>query len=201
MQRDNWLTHYSHYLASVRALVYSVTMLGRFAKASGMDRSLLASVKEKASKRADELETQIRQVYRGDNFSYNDGKNLEGLGQNYGIFSRVVDGQYRCSTLRSWLKSAGTDDLQHWVGAEEKLFSEHLQPSLYKEQAQNRLINTGSNLTTYVSRHGIRSGIFDIKYTFKTLSDMGFVELALEKASSTLDCGISSHQCHFMKIS
>jgi hypothetical protein len=196
MPRDLWLTHYSHYLASVRAIMYAVTMVERYKKSSDTELPLWASAKEKSSKRAAELESQIRKVYRGDTFSYIVRRNLEGLGQNYGIFSRVVDGQYRCSTLRSWLKTAGSDDIKRWPGDEERFFHSHLHPDLYFEQAQNRFLHTGNNFTAHTSRHGITSGILDIKYTFKTLSEMGFIELALEKASSTLYCGKSLHSCH-----
>jgi hypothetical protein len=194
MPRDSWLTHYSHYLASVRAIMYTVTMLQRYMKPSGTELAFLASAKEKASARATELETLIRNVYRGDTFSYKTGQNLEGLGQNYGIFSRVVDGQYRCSTLRSWLKSAGSDSLKRWPGNEERSFHTHAHPDLYNEQAKNRFLHTGNNYSAYVSRHAVPSGILDIKYTFKTLSDMGFIELALEKASSMFHCRNTSHQ-------
>jgi hypothetical protein len=196
MPRDLWLTHYSHYLASVRAIMYAVTMVERYKKSSDTELPLWASAKEKSSKRAAELESQIRKVYRGDTFSYIMRRNLEGLGQNYGIFSRVVDGQYRCSTLRSWLKTAGSDDIKRWPGDEERFFHSHLHPDLYFEQAQKRFLHTGNNFTAHTSRHGITSGILDIKYTFKTLSEMGFIELALEKASSTLYCGKSLHSCH-----
>lgn len=185
--QDNWLTHYSHYLASVRAIIYAVTMLERYKEPSGTGWDFLASTREKASKRAAELESQIRKVYRDDIFSYRTGQNLEGLGQNYGIFSRVVDGQYRCTTLRSWLKSAGSDHMQQWPGEEEMSFHTHAHSDLYHEQAKSRFLFTENNLTAYVFRHAIASGILDIKYTFKTLSDMGFVDLALEKASSTFE--------------
>jgi hypothetical protein len=199
MSRDTWLTHYSHYLASVRAIIYAVTMVGRYKKPSGMERVFWANATGMAYKRAEELETLIRQVYRGDTFSYRKGQTLDGLGQNYGIFSRVVHGQNRCSTLQSWLKSTGSDYLQQWPGDEEKYFHKHLHPTLYKEQAQNQFLHIGNNSTAHTSRHGITSGILDVKYTFKTLSDMGFIELALEKASSTLEYkkylqSMSSHE-------
>jgi hypothetical protein len=186
MPRDSWLTHYSHYLASCRGVIYGANMLKRHGNPTDMERTLLDVVIAKATKRAGELESTIRKVYKGSIFSYLGDRNPDALGQNYGLFARVVDGSNRCSTLHSWLKVPGSDNKKRWPGDEEKLFHTHLHPDLWKEQVDNQFLFAATNFSAHTPRHGITSGIMDIKYTFKTLSDMGFIELALEKASSKL---------------
>jgi hypothetical protein len=150
-----------------------------------MGGNLLTVGKERATKRAVQLEREMQKVYRNGIFSYHKGGSLEGLGQNYGIFARVGHGRERCAILQSWLRSAGSDDVRRWPGDEERQFNTHLDPDLREEQINNEFLHTASkNSSSYRMRHGITNGILDIKYTFKTLADMGFNDLALEKASS-----------------
>ena len=52
-----------------------------------MERTLLDVAIAKATKKAEELESTIRKVYKGNTFSYLGDRNPDALGQNYGIFA------------------------------------------------------------------------------------------------------------------
>uniref|UniRef100_A0A7S3DXN1 Alpha-L-rhamnosidase six-hairpin glycosidase domain-containing protein n=2 Tax=Entomoneis paludosa TaxID=265537 RepID=A0A7S3DXN1_9STRA len=127
----------------------------------------------------------IRSVYKGEKFSYS-GTNIEGLGQNLGLFSRIAKGEDRCSVLRSWLGSAGGAKDRSWPGNEEAAFHEKLNDKDRDAMIANGDLNkvgNGKYKPRWKLRYAVNSGILDVKYTFKTLSDMGFHDIGLSKAS------------------
>ena len=149
-----------------------------------MEATLLEVAKDKASRKATELQTMIRRVYRYGIFSFRENRNTDGMGQNYGIFSKVVPGADRCKTLKSYLIKAGSDDKRTWRGDEEKLFHLKMHPSLLQEQQEAGAVEDSEKKGgMYAPRHALTGGILDLKYTLKSLADMGFNDLALEKAS------------------
>eukprot|EP00523_Entomoneis_sp_CCMP467_P003866 CAMPEP_0168761210 /NCGR_PEP_ID=MMETSP0724-20121128/23195_1 /TAXON_ID=265536 /ORGANISM="Amphiprora sp., Strain CCMP467" /LENGTH=1371 /DNA_ID=CAMNT_0008810305 /DNA_START=162 /DNA_END=4274 /DNA_ORIENTATION=- len=184
MPRDSWLTHHAFYLASIRAVAYLANQLIQKVPNSDKKEHWESSLKKATEKNA-EIETMIRSVYKGSIFSYSN-HNLEGLGQNLGLFSRIVNGTDRCTTLRSWLNSAANCRDRSWPGDEEAAFYNSLNAKDQEELINGRnLFPKRNNVVKprWHLRYAVNSGILDVKYTFKTLSDMGFHDIGLSKAS------------------
>jgi hypothetical protein len=161
--RDSWLTHYGHYLASIRGVIYAVNKLEQYGGIPSTERPLLAAIKEKSVNKAAELEDLIRKVYgKGEDciFTYKPDprETPEGLGANYAVFSSVAEGRCRCTTLHGWLKTTGMDRERAWPGDEERLFHNTLHPDLYKELLQEGYISPRKNYTRYYMYEALNSG-------------------------------------------
>jgi len=173
---DVWITHHAFYLASARAVAYLASIAGSSQQAL------------RAKKTAIEIENIISSAYAGDTFSYMPHPNHQ-TAQDLGLFAKVMDGEKRCTTLRSWLRATASGGNVDWPGDEEQLFLKHLDSSDYETLKAGGHINynadTQKSFSQYKQRYSINIGIFGLKYTLKTLSDMGFHHVALSKASGT----------------
>jgi hypothetical protein len=102
-------------------------------------------------------------------------------GPEMSLYSRVVPGDERCRVLRSYFKRKG----HSWPGSEENYFlSEISETTLQQMVSSGELtIRDGNWSMAWSQWHGFNEGIFAIRYALKTLSDNGFHNLALSKAS------------------
>ncbi|KAL3937377.1 MAG: hypothetical protein SGARI_002142 [Bacillariaceae sp.] len=160
--RDNWLTHYSHYLASIRGVMYAVNKLQQYGGVPSTEEELLNAIKKKAVAKAVELESLMRKVYgKGEDclFTYkpNPRETPEGLGANYAVFSSVAEGRCRCKTLHGWLRTTGNGQERQWPGDEERLFHSTLDRETYQELRDEGYI-TKRNTTRYYWKEGLNSG-------------------------------------------
>ena len=191
---DNWLTHHTFYMASARAVAYLASKLfqNRYigipdnsAQEAGETHRVLAVT---SLQRAKQIERTIRSFYVENTFSIGGGPQ-DGIGQDAGLFTRAAEGQSRCSILKSWLIATGNGDSRIWPGDEEVRFHQHLETSEYRAMQEAGLIafelEANKTWAMYKTRYAIDGGILGIRYSLKTLSEMGFHNIALTKASGS----------------
>jgi hypothetical protein len=149
-------------MATARCVAYMAHMLG-------MQRE-----EEKGMSVANKLRERIATLYLQngkDNWDWPQGSASMTPGPEMGLFSRTVPGIKRCIVLKNWFKRSGSV----WSGDEERLFVEHLKNVTLVQE----MISTGE-LTKYDDKirfgysqwQGFNEGIFSIRYSLKTLSEM-----------------------------
>ena len=191
---DNWLTHHTFYMASARAVAYLASKLFQIRfNAIPNNRALEAGETYRvlavtSLQRAKQIESTIRSFYDENTFSLGGGPK-DGIGQDAGLFTRAAEGGSRCSILKSWLIATGNGDSRVWPGDEEVRFHQHLEASEYSAMKEAGLIefeqNANKTWAMYKTRYAIDGGILGIRYSLKTLSEMGFHNIALTKASGS----------------
>lgn len=168
--RDTWLTHQSFYMATARCIAYIASKLDKMEE---VDRALQL---------ANSVRERIVGLYLRNDGSFLplEAKDLS-PGPEMSLYSRVVPGDERCRVLRSYFKRKG----HSWPGSEENYFlSEISEKTLQQMVSSGELTMRGGNWTMGWSQwHGFNEGIFAIRYALKTLSDNGFHNLAISKAS------------------
>jgi len=171
--KDTWLTHTGFYMASARTLAYIGNVLG--------DEKVLT----KGLTRAKSLRERILHLYLKngkDNFDCPECDGSLTPGPEMSLFSRIVLGEKRCTVLKNYFRRSGS----LWPGDEEKLFLKELKnESLIQDMLRSgELTRDGEKLSMGWSQwQGFNEGIFAIRYSLKTLSEMGFHHIALRKAS------------------
>jgi hypothetical protein len=180
--RDTWLTHHAFYMASARAIAYMAERLGGGKSDEGANALALAN----------ELKEQINALYmKFDTFQVKRNSDWT-PGPELGLFSRIVPGQKRCAVLKDWISTAGSGDYNYWPGDEEQLFFRHLNKRDLEEMIKLKQVErrgkdnkTGDEKfrTMWTHRHNTPEGILAIRYELKTLSDMGFHNIALSKVT------------------
>ncbi|KAK1749276.1 alpha-L-rhamnosidase [Skeletonema marinoi] len=109
-----------------------------------------------------------------------------GPGPEMGLFARIVPGEKRCVVFENWFKREGSV----WPGDEEKRFMDELSAEdtqfLFDRGELKKAKRKGNRLTmTWSMWEGFHEGIFSMRYSLSTLSEMGFHHIALRKASGT----------------
>eukprot|EP00804_Cyclotella_cryptica_P003649 CCRYP_002212-RA/>CCRYP_002212-RA protein AED:0.30 eAED:0.30 QI:0/0.5/0.4/1/0.5/0.4/5/1003/964 len=172
--RDTWLTHTAFYMASARAVAYISRELG--------DKDM----QQKAFAKAEDIRSRISRLYLKngkDTFDFpEEGNSYATPGPEMSLFSRIVPGEKRCVVLKNYFKRSGS----RWPGDEEKLFLQELKNKTYIHDMleKGELIEEDDTYWMGWSQwQGFNEGIFGIRYSLKTLSDMGFHNIALRKAS------------------
>jgi len=176
--RDTWLTHQSFYMAAARCIAYISAKLGQSNELSEMD-DLAKSV-----------EGRIARIYLKNGKDYFTppeaaGGNLS-PGPEMSLFSRVVPGEKRCTVLRNYFRREG----HTWPGSDEKNFLNSIDDDYLKEMiTTGEVSKRGKDWSMGWSQwQGFNEGILAVKYSLKTLSDNGFHNVALNKASG-FGCG------------
>ena len=193
MGRDTWITHNAFYLASARCVAYLAKRIldisGSLEDARTGHTPYLFFVEE-ATNLASQIEQSITKVYKGDTFTYKaENQSIHRLGQDLGLYTRMMDGSKRCPTLRHWLKAIGGNGMYGTLAMrEEALFNQLLNKAEYiamEAEGHIRQVSANRTLPLYRMRYALMTGLFGIKYSLKTLSDNGFHSLGLTKASGS----------------
>lgn len=181
LYRDTWLTHHAFYMASARAIAYLAKKVGGDGKEVVQGAAALAL--------ADVIKEQINSMYmKFDTFEMKRHWHLT-PGPELGLFSRIVPGHKRCIVLKDWIRVAGSGSYNHWPGDEEDLFFHHLNKNDLDEMTQLGRVKWGKGkgkdmfLIMWTHRHKTPEGVLGIRYKLKALSDMGFHNIALSKAT------------------
>jgi hypothetical protein len=178
--RDTWLTHNAFYMASARAIVYLAARLEAY---SEIGKSALAL--------ANEIKDDINALYMANN-DFQIKNNTEWTpGPEMGLFTRIVPGTERCTILKKWICHAGSEEPVTWPGDEEQRFFRHLNNQdlddmiKHKKVKRNGIDDKGEECfrTIWRRRHHTPEGILSIRYSLKTLSDIGFHNIALSKVT------------------
>jgi hypothetical protein len=175
--RDTFLTHAGFYMAAARSLAYISRRVGLEAK--GPEQKGMATAKV--------IQDRIAYLYLKngmDNFDFPRGKAKHSPGPEMGLFARIVPGEKRCIVLENWFKREGSA----WPGDEEKRFLSELSDSDTKylfDKGELMKTKRRGTLMTWSMWRGFHEGIFAIRYSLKTLSEMGFHHIALRKATGT----------------
>ena len=170
--RDTYLTHTAFYMAASRCVAYIANKLGN------------VKMRKKGVLLAELMRNRISRLYLlngRDNFNYPMAEFPSTPGPELSLFTRIVPGEKRCNVLKNWFRRKG----ETWEGDEEKLFLKELDTSYKKLLVKaGVLIKDDGDYVFSVSQwQGFGEGIFAIRYSLKTLSDMGYHHIALRKAS------------------
>jgi len=170
--RDTFLTHTAFYMAAARCVAYISKQLGN----DNMTRKSLAQ--------AERIRKRIATLYLKngrDNFDFPLGRAFETPGPELSLYSKIVPGEKRCAVLKNWFKRSGSV----WAGDEEQLFLKELDESYAQEMVRTGELTkeSGGYYMGWSQWQGFNEGIFGIRYALKTLSDMGFHNIALRKAA------------------
>ena len=171
--RDTFLTHTAFYMAAGRCVAYVARKVG------------MKDLEEKGLAVAKKVQDRLVHLYLKngkDNFDFPHGSASHTPGPEMSLFSRIVPGEKRCVVLKNWFQRSG----HTWPGDEEKKFL-----GAISEEDTNALVGTGELSQRggvgwamgWSQWQGFNEGIFAIRYSLKSLSDMGFHHIALRKAS------------------
>mmetsp|Transcript_584 Transcript_584/g.1146 ORF Transcript_584/g.1146 Transcript_584/m.1146 type:complete len:1344 (+) Transcript_584:204-4235(+) len=170
--RDTFLTHTAFYMAAGRCVAYIARKVG------------MKDVEEKGMAVAKKIQNRISDLYLKngkDDFDFPKGGAVHTPGPEMSLFSRIVPGEKRCVILKNWFRRSG----HTWPGDEENRFLDAI-----SDEDATAMVKTGE-LTKRGTKYamgwsqwqGMNEGIFGIRYALKTLSDMGFHNIALRKAA------------------
>ena len=170
--RDTYLTHTAFYMAAARCVAYISNKLGK------------DDIKQKSLQQAELIRNRIVKLYLKngkDNFDPPMGRASNTPGPEMSLFSKIVPGEKRCVVLKNWFRRSGS----LWPGDEEKLFLSELDNSHAKAMVKTgELVKESDGYYMIWSQwQGFNEGIFAIRYSLKTLSDLGFHHIALRKAA------------------
>jgi len=171
--RDTWLAHESAYMATARCIAYIALKLGK-KEESDAALELANSVKDR-----------IARLYLHNNGAFlpPEGGPAANMspGPEMSLYSRVVPGDKRCVVLRNYFTRKG----HTWPGSEENKFVEQSSEATKQEMIESgEVTKRGSKWSMGWSQwHGFSEGILAVRYALKTLSDNGFHNIALAKAS------------------
>jgi alpha-L-rhamnosidase len=181
-EKDTWLTHHAYYMASARSVAYVAQKLADSDAQNWMNESV-SSMGNAALDKANKIKDTVVKAYMKDDGTFRHKKGaVMSPGPEMGLFARMVDGEKRCDVLESWLQHIGSGDLRIWPGDEEKLFHKHLAKPEFNEMIDAKLM-TAEGEVMRTNRRNTHEGIFSLRFTLKALSDMGFHNIALSKAS------------------
>ena len=170
--RDTYLTHTAFYMAAGRCVAYIARKVGS------------KELEEKGIALAKKIQDRIVHLYLKngkDNFDFPKGSTSHTPGPEMSLFSKIVPGEKRCVVLKNWFQRSG----HTWPGDEERRFL-----AAVSEEDKNIMVKAGE-LTKrgndwamgWSQWQGFNEGIFAIRYSMKTLSDMGFHNVAVRKAT------------------
>ena len=173
-EKDLFLTHTAFYMASGRCMAYIARKVGNH-----------DALYQKGFALANRIRNRIARLYLKngfDDFDFPKGRGTASPGPEMSLFARIVPGEKRCIVLKNWFHRKG----EMWRGDEETMFLNELDPVYAME-----MFKTGElvkrNAVTFsmgFSRwQGLGEGILAIRYALKTLSDNGFHNIALRKAT------------------
>eukprot|EP01082_Thalassiosira_pseudonana_P002965 g3371.t1 g3371 contig12:1941615-1945421(-) len=170
--RDTYLTHTAFVMASGRCVAYIGRKVG------------LASVEDKGMAVAKKIQDRLVHLYMKngkDNFDFPLGSESHTPGPEMSLYTRIVPGEKRCIVLKNWFRRSG----HTWPGDEEKLFIKEMSEEDKQEWIETKeLTKRGDEWAMGWSQwQGFNEGIFAIRYAMKTLSDMGYHNIALRKAA------------------
>eukprot|EP00970_Alexandrium_tamarense_P001360 scaffold145_cov195-Alexandrium_tamarense.AAC.4 len=170
--RDTYLTHTAFVMASGRCVAYIGRKVG------------LASVEDKGMAVAKKIQDRLVHLYMKngkDNFDFPLGSESHTPGPEMGLYTRIVPGEKRCIVLKNWFRRSG----HTWPGDEERLFIKEMSEEDKQEWIETKeLTKRGDEWAMGWSQwQGFNEGIFAIRYAMKTLSDMGYHNIALRKAA------------------
>ena len=178
--RDTWLTHHAYFMATARSIGYLAKRLG------GKDGQGAVALEL-----ADEIKKKINALYmKRDTFRLS--PNVDWTpGPEMGLFARIVPGSKRCAVLREYIRLVGSEDPVLWPGDEERLFFRHLNKYDFDEMLKlDKVRKDGKNNKgeerfdiVWRRRHHMPEGILAVRYSLKALSDSGFHNIALTKAT------------------
>mmetsp|Transcript_18521 Transcript_18521/g.40075 ORF Transcript_18521/g.40075 Transcript_18521/m.40075 type:complete len:1112 (-) Transcript_18521:1970-5305(-) len=170
--RDTYLTHTAFVMASGRCVAYIGRKVG------------LASVEDKGMAVAKKIQDRLVHLYMKngkDNFDFPLGSESHTPGPEMGLYTRIVPGEKRCIVLKNWFRRSG----HTWPGDEERLFIKEMSEEDKQVWIETKeLTKRGDEWAMGWSQwQGFNEGIFAIRYAMKTLSDMGYHNIALRKAA------------------
>ena len=159
--RDTYLTHTGFYMASGRCVAYMAHMLDKSAE------------EERGMTLATKIRDRISRLYLKngkDDFDFPHGSASNTPGPEMSLFSRIVPGEKRCIVLKNWFKRAG----HTWPGEEEFRFIAAMSEEDKDEWIKSgELTKRGDKWAMGWSQwQGFNEGIFAIRYSMKTLSEM-----------------------------
>jgi hypothetical protein len=177
--RDTFITHAGFYMAAARSLAYISHKVGIEAK--GPEQKGMATAKV--------MQDRIAYLYMKngkDNFDFPRGQARHSPGPEMGLFARIVPGEKRCVVLENWFRREGSI----WPGNEEKMFLDELSDEgtqfLLARGDLTRAKRLGNRfMMTWSMWQGFHEGIFSMRYSLRTLSEMGYHHIALRKATGT----------------
>lgn len=170
--RDTWLTHQSFYMATARSIAYIAEKLGKNEEVAP------------AMQFASSLKERIVGLYFREDGSFvppaPGGRQLS-PGSEMSLYSRVVPGDKRCIVLRNYFRRKG----HTWPGSDENAFVREMTKDTEAEMIESGEVTKRGNIWSmgWSQWHGFNEGIFAIRYALKTLSDNGYHNIALAKAS------------------
>mmetsp|Transcript_10425 Transcript_10425/g.23827 ORF Transcript_10425/g.23827 Transcript_10425/m.23827 type:complete len:1340 (-) Transcript_10425:6-4025(-) len=169
--KDTWLTHTAFYMASARAVAY-------------IARKLESDVHEKKGMSlAKSLESKISSFYsKKPDWDFPEGHGYATPGPELGLFTRIVPADKRCAVLKNWFKRPGSV----WPGDEERLFLNEVDEEDLEDMVRTGELVRESDGKLYMGWsqwQGFNEGILAMRYSLKTLSEFGFHNVALRKAT------------------
>ena len=169
--RDTYLTHTAFYMAAGRCVAYIARKVG------------MKDIEEKGMAVAKKIQDRIVRLYLKngkENFDFPKGSASHTPGPELSLFSKIVPGEKRCVVLKNWFRRSG----HSWPGDEERKFLSHTTESDKAAMVETgELSKRGNDWSMGWSQwQGFNEGIFAIRYAMKTLSDMGFHNVAVRKA-------------------
>ena len=117
-----------------------------------------------------------------DGFDFPEGHDYATPGPELGLFTRVVPADKRCAVLKHWFKRPGSI----WPGDEERRFLNEVDEQYLLEMLRTGELVRESDGKLYMGWsqwQGFNEGILAIRYALKTLSEFGFHNVALRKAT------------------
>lgn len=176
--RDTWLMHQSFYMASARSIAYIAAKLGR-KKESTLALKLANRVKDRIAGLYQRKDGAFLPPEPGSAWQLSPGPEMS-------LYSKVVHGKNRCTVLRKYFERKG----HTWPGSEENTFIREMSETTKQEMIESgEITKRGQEWSMGWSQwHGFSEGIFAVRYALQTLSDNGFHNLALGKATG-FGCG------------
>ncbi|KAL7554634.1 hypothetical protein ACHAWF_018136 [Thalassiosira exigua] len=170
--RDTFLTHTAFYMAAGRCVAYLARKVNN------------EKLEERGMAVARKIQDRIVHLYLKngrDDFDFPLGSTSHTPGPEMSLFSRIVPGEKRCIVLKNWFNRSG----HTWPGDEENRFLRAISDEDKEALVRSgELSMRGKDMAMGWSQwQGLNEGIFAIRYALKTLSDMGFHNVALRKAT------------------
>jgi alpha-L-rhamnosidase len=174
--RDTWLTHQGFYMAVARCIAYMAKRLGSSLPETQLEEGLAL---------AEHTKEKIARIYlmnANDHFLPPEeaAKNLS-PGPEMSIYSKIVPGKKRCTVLRNYFRREG----HTWPGSDEMNFIDESPEEVIDEMVKTKEVSKRGDKWAmgWSQWHGFNEGIFAVRYSLKTLSDNGFHNVALGKAT------------------
>lgn len=175
LSRDTFLTHNSFFMATARSVAYLAEKLGK--NDMKLDSLVLA----------DKIKSKINSLYmRNDDDGFRIKSNLDlSPGPELALWSRIVPGQRRCKVVDEWIRIQTNEEPVYGMSDEEKKFFYQLNKKDLEElERLGIVVVRGSKRDGIWKRgHNMPEGILAVRYNLRAMSELGYHQVALEKAA------------------